>query len=161
MQSNSNSGRKILIMLMCMASLMLSHSLLSQGVSMRVASAVDTKGVRHYANGQGRKGTPWMDDATYAPRPQYPYEATRRQIMGSGFFRLTLDPSRGSVVNVTMVKSTGSPILDNAATSAFRQWRWKPGRWKEIDLPITFTIGGRPPTPPLHPPGAMPFPPQR
>src|SRR6266496_1138804 len=78
MQSNSNSGRKILIMLMCMASLMLSHSLLSQGVSMRVASAVDTKGVRHYANGQGRKGTPWMDDATYAPRPQYPYEATRR-----------------------------------------------------------------------------------
>ncbi len=118
---------------------------------MRVASAVDTKGVRHYANGQGRKGTPWMDDATYAPRPQYPYEATRRQIMGSGFFRLTLDPSRGSVVNVTMVKSTGSPILDNAATSAFRQWRWKPGKWKEIDFPITFTMFSGAPRP-LAPP---------
>ena len=153
--------RKILASLMCIASLIASHPLLSQDFSkLPGSSAVDAQGVRHRWSEYGRRMVPWVDDATYAPRPQYPYEARSKHQTGSGLIRITLDLRTGSVVKITMIKSTGSPVLDNASLSAFRQWRFKPGRWKEIDLPITFTMDGRPPTPPLHPLGATPNPPR-
>ncbi|PYJ79337.1 MAG: hypothetical protein DME69_05200 [Verrucomicrobia bacterium] len=41
-----------------------------------------------------------------------------------------------------MTQSIGSPILDNAATSAFRQWRFKPGTVSKVKIPITFTMTG-------------------
>ena len=34
----------------------------------------------------------------------------------------------GSVTDATMAQSIGNPILDNATVSAFRRWRFKPGR---------------------------------
>jgi len=62
--------------------------------------------------------------ATYAPRPQYPEEARRKHIEGSGVF--VLHVNRGVVTKVDIYRSTGSPILDNAAVSAMRQWRFQP-----------------------------------
>jgi TonB family protein len=41
-----------------------------------------------------------------------------------------------------MAQSIGNPILDNAATSAFRQWRFKPGTVSKVRIPITFTMTG-------------------
>jgi TonB family protein len=78
----------------------------------------------------------------YAPRPQYPYEARSRSITGSGVVVMTIDVS-GSVTGASMAKSTGSPILDNAASSAFRQWRFAPGttQW-ELRMPFNFTTSG-------------------
>jgi TonB family protein len=151
--------RKILATLMCMASLVSSRPLLSEEPSNLQASAVDAQGVRHSSGEHGKKKAPWSDDAIYCPRPLYPPEVRDRHITGSGLFRLTLDLSTGSVAKVAVIKSAGHPILDDSAIQAFRQWRWKPGRWKEIDIPITFTMGG--PPRPLHPPGAKPTPPQR
>jgi len=80
--------------------------------------------------------------AISAPRPEYPYEARRARLTGSGIAVMTVDPSSGAVTNVVMAQSTGSPVLDNAATSAFRRWRFKPGTVAKVRTPITFTMTG-------------------
>jgi protein TonB len=81
--------------------------------------------------------------AIYSPRPQYPYEARSRRITGSGVCVLTVNTTSGSVTGATMAQSIGNPILDNAATSAFRQWRFKPGAVApRVKIPITFTMTG-------------------
>jgi periplasmic protein TonB len=80
--------------------------------------------------------------ALYAPRPQYPYEARSRHVTGSGVIVCTVDSGSGSVGGCSVSSSTGSPILDNAATSAFRQWRFRPGTVSKVNIPITFTMTG-------------------
>jgi protein TonB len=81
--------------------------------------------------------------AVYAPRPQYPYEARSRRITGSGVCVLDIDVASGSVSSANMAQSIGNPILDNAAVSAFRQWRFKPGAAApKVKVPITFTLTG-------------------
>jgi TonB family protein len=66
----------------------------------------------------------------------------RSKITGSGVCVMTIDPGSGSVTSADMAQSTGSPILDNAATSAFRRWRFKPGTVSRVRTPITFTMSG-------------------
>ena len=80
--------------------------------------------------------------AINAPRPEYPYEARRQKITGDGVVAMTVDPVSGQVNNVSIVKSTGSPFLDNAALAGFRRWRFKPGTVSSIRCPITFTLVG-------------------
>src|SRR6266852_3544849 len=80
--------------------------------------------------------------ATFAPRPQYPYEARSRRIMGSGVCVVTVDTASGSVTDATMAQSIGNSILDNSAVSAFRQWRFRPGTVSKVKIPITFTMTG-------------------
>jgi protein TonB len=80
--------------------------------------------------------------AISAPRPEYPYEARSRHITGSGVCVVTVDTSSGSVTDATMAQSIGNPILDNAAVSAFRRWRFKPGSVAKVKIPITFTMTG-------------------
>ena len=57
-------------------------------------------------------------------------------------FQLNLDLKTGLVTRVTMIKSTGFPALDTSAVASLRQWRWKPGKWKEIEIGVAFTRGG-------------------
>ncbi len=80
--------------------------------------------------------------AVSAPRPEYPYEARRARATGSGVCVMTVDVSSGAVTSAEMATSTGNPILDNAATSAFRRWRFKPGTVSKVRTPITFTMTG-------------------
>jgi TonB family protein len=80
--------------------------------------------------------------AVSAPRPEYPYEARRSKTTGSGVCVMTVDTGSGAVTSAEMAQSTGSPILDNAATSAFRRWRFKPGTVSKVRTPITFTMSG-------------------
>jgi TonB family protein len=80
--------------------------------------------------------------AVSAPRPEYPYEARRSKTTGSGVCVMTVDTGSGSVTGADMAQSTGSPILDNAATAAFRRWRFKPGTVSRVRTPITFTMSG-------------------
>src|SRR3984893_17187190 len=79
--------------------------------------------------------------AVFAPRPEYPYEARSRKITGSGVCVLALDPA-GNVTDATMAQSIGSPILDNATVSTFRRWRFKPGMYSKVKVPITYTMTG-------------------
>jgi TonB family protein len=48
------------------------------------------------------------------------------------------------VTKVVAIKSTGNPVLDNAAMSAFRQWQFIPSTLsgKPIGVPVTFTMTG-------------------
>jgi periplasmic protein TonB len=80
--------------------------------------------------------------ALSAPRPEYPYEARSRHIMGSGMARLTVDPASGSVVEATMQRSIGNPLLDHSALSAFRRWRFRPGTPATVIIPITYDLAG-------------------
>jgi len=78
----------------------------------------------------------------YAPRPPYPYEARRQRITGSGLALLTVDSVDGNVVDVRMVQSCGSVILDNATLDAFRRWHFKPGTVERVQVSITYTLSG-------------------
>jgi protein TonB len=79
--------------------------------------------------------------AVFAPRPEYPYEARARKITGSGVCVLTVDPG-GSVTDATMAQSIGNPILDNTTVSTFRRWRFRPGMYSKVKVPITYTMTG-------------------
>jgi len=94
----------------------------------------------------GRPGTMSISTAkplaTYAPRPQYPYEVRSRHITGKGVCVVEVNAGSGSVTSASMASSIGNPVLDNAALSAFRQWRFKPGSVSKVRIPITFTTTG-------------------
>lgn len=79
--------------------------------------------------------------AIYAPRPEYPYEARRNNITGSGVVIVEVNKA-GLVTSTRMRQSTGSPILDQAATGGFKKWRFKPGKAFSFWTPITFTMSG-------------------
>lgn len=80
--------------------------------------------------------------ALSTPRLEYPYEARRQKITGSGTVAMTVDPVSGNVTSVAMEASTGSPVLDNAAVTGLRRWRFKPGTVSRVRLPITYTLTG-------------------
>ena len=106
-----------------------------------IGYATDVKGV-HQPNAV------CMRDAVFAPHPQYPYHPKweshsmdpgtwTRDIIGDGLYRIGINPNTGRVSQITVIKSTGSKILDTASTSAFKRWVFKPGKWKEIVIPTT------------------------
>jgi TonB family protein len=80
--------------------------------------------------------------AIQSPRPEYPYEARSRKITGSGVCVVSVDTGSGGVTDASMAQSTGNPILDNSAVSAFRRWKFKPGTVSKVKIPITFTMSG-------------------
>lgn len=74
--------------------------------------------------------------------PVYPVEALRRRIQGSGVFRMYIDEN-GVVTKVGVMKSTGHEILDVSAAAGLSRWGAKPGRRREVDMPVQFVIGQR------------------
>jgi TonB family protein len=80
--------------------------------------------------------------ALSAPRPEYPYEARSRHIIGNGIAELSIDPAPGFVEEAVMKQSTGNSILDNSAVSAFKRWRFKHGAGRKILVPIRFLLTG-------------------
>jgi TonB family protein len=79
--------------------------------------------------------------ALYAPPPQYPSAARARHLTGAGVFACNLRPD-GTVASVDVVKSTGHDALDDAAISALRRWKFKPGGAHVVRVPLAFTIHG-------------------
>jgi periplasmic protein TonB len=76
--------------------------------------------------------------AITAPLPDYPYEAKRRNLTGSGSCVVTVDTATGTVTNATMSQSTGSPLLDKLTIQTFKGWRFKPGTVSEVRVPISY-----------------------
>ena len=89
----------------------------------------------------GAAGNP-RASALFAPRPEYPYEARSRRLTGSGTAVLSVDSETGFVEDVSMEQHLGHPVLDNAAISAFKRWRFKKGTVGTVRVPITFTLTG-------------------
>lgn len=78
------------------------------------------------------------------PKPIYPPEAVGLHLSGTGKYLLQFDQVTGKVIDVTVSQSCGSPVLDNAAVAAFRQWHEDPQCAKEVTMTMTF---GPPPAP--------------
>ena len=113
-----------------------------------MTSAVDAKGVRH--DGRTYKsGAPWLGDRVSGPAPDYPMRERAMHHVGRCIVRLTLDLKTGHVIKTSLLKSCGHPVLDRCALVAFSHWTWRPGRWKEVDLPTTFELANpsKPPVP--------------
>jgi TonB family protein len=81
--------------------------------------------------------------AYYAPKPDYPALPSGERPEGSGMFVLHINPKTGVVKSVSIEKSTGFAILDQAAIDAYKRWRFPPGV-PTAKCPITFTTHGLP-----------------
>jgi TonB family protein len=103
-------------------------------------SAVDAKGTRHTGSDYAHKIPPWMLDCTKLVGYEYSNEDRFRHRQGRGLFRLTLDLKTGVVTQVAVQESTGFPSLDRSAINSLKRWRWKPGKWREIVMPVTYVL---------------------
>ena len=79
---------------------------------------------------------------TYSFPPEYPREARDKGLTGKGVAVVKVDPATGHVTSVSMVKSRGHDILDNAALRAFRQWHFPPRGITTFEIPVQFTTKG-------------------
>src|SRR2546423_9605636 len=59
--------------------------------------------------------------ALFAPKPNYPYEARRGSVTGSGIAELAVNPDSGAVIDAHMSQSTGSANLDHATVETLRR----------------------------------------
>ena len=71
--------------------------------------------------------------------PGYPHAVQKTRTEGSGVYELRIDKA-GVTKAVVIVKSSGSDILDRAATNAFRRWRFKPGIFTSIRIPVSWFV---------------------
>jgi TonB family protein len=72
------------------------------------------------------------------PKPIFPPEAAGSHLSGTGKYLLQFDQNTGLVIDVTVSQSAGSPLLDNSAITAFRQWHEDPHCAKEVTMTMTF-----------------------
>ena len=76
--------------------------------------------------------------AVSAPLPEYPYQAKRANITGSGICVMTIDTASGKVTDAMMAQSTGDVMLDKVTTNTFRRWRFKPGTVSQARVPVDY-----------------------
>lgn len=80
-----------------------------------------------------------MGNAMTAPAAGFPEEARKAKLTGSGIYELQVDKN-GSVSRVAVIKSSGSALLDGAARDAFRKWRFKPGVFTKVQVPVSWQV---------------------
>jgi periplasmic protein TonB len=74
------------------------------------------------------------------PTPEYPIQARRRHLTGTGIYELRVEDS-GEVSSVTVLSSAGYPILDDAAIEGLKRWRFRPHTTLvRAKVPITFSM---------------------
>lgn len=72
-------------------------------------------------------------------RISYSWKARATYRSGSGIYRVYINAD-GKVRTVGVVRSTGHSDLDIAAAAGLYHSLFKPGRRRELDLPVTFTL---------------------
>ena len=102
---------------------------------------IDAKGVRHEAK-ESAGTAPWMRDLAYTRTPSVAPGARTRWYEGVGIFRIRIDSTTGAAREVTILRSTGHVAFDRGALLALKVWRWKPGSWTQVDVPMFFQRGG-------------------
>ncbi len=82
------------------------------------------------------------------PPPLYPEAARRKHQEGLVILAVTVTPE-GQASRVSIKKSSGFPILDNAAVQAVQNWEFQPARLgplsleSQIEIPVHFELTGR------------------
>jgi TonB family protein len=105
-----------------------------------VTRAVDAKRKSHFAIDYARLHAPWVDDAIHRVGPEYPYADRSAHRSGKGLYRLSLDLHTGAVTQVRIVRSAGSASLDASAIEALHEWKFRPEKWLEVDIPVVFVM---------------------
>ena len=77
--------------------------------------------------------------AVASPSAGYPEAAQKAKMTGSGLYELQVNKA-GATTAVAIVKSSGKAVLDQAARSAFLKWRFKPGIFSRVRIPVTWSI---------------------
>jgi TonB family protein len=106
-------------------------------------SAIDARGARYVRRTSDGQIAPWTADVVFSPKPAYPYGERNLRHEGVAVFRLDIDIKTGTTTSATMLQSSGFPKLDDVAFDCVRRWRWRPGTWKQVEVPVMFTITGR------------------
>ena len=86
-------------------------------------------------------------DIIWVRAPSYPLRAQSidpsswsRNFRGDGLYRLDIDLKTGRVSRVTVIKSTGSAVLDRLSTAAFGRWVFTRGKWLAMIIPTTVRV---------------------
>ncbi len=79
------------------------------------------------ANAAARQRTVSKPSGISQPKPKYPPAARRAGQQGTVTLSFTIGSS-GTVISARIAESSGYTLLDNAALSAIRSWRFKPAR---------------------------------
>lgn|GEM_PF-2593534 len=94
--------------------------------------------------GNGGGGPAWVA-ARYSRCPAPPYPATAKKDKLSGqVLLLVLVDENGRAASVVLRKSSGSPILDEAAVAAVSRWRFEPAKQNgksvssRVEVPVRF-----------------------
>lgn len=78
------------------------------------------------------------------PDPVYPPTALQKRIVGRGVFLLKIDPQQRTVSRVTILQSTGSKSLDDAAVQTLSKWRLRRSgladRVDHVKVPVSFML---------------------
>jgi periplasmic protein TonB len=77
--------------------------------------------------------------ALASPSAGYPEAARKAKMTGSGLYELQISKA-GATTGVAIVKSSGSTVLDQAARSAFLKWRFKPGIFRSVHIPVSWSV---------------------
>jgi TonB family protein len=77
--------------------------------------------------------------AVASPGAAYPEEAQKAKTAGSGLYELRINKV-GATTEVVIVRSSGSAVLDKAARTAFKRWRFKPGVFTSIRIPVSWSV---------------------
>lgn len=96
--------------------------------------------VAEISRGKHDKQAEPSTSAIYRPSPEYPIEARRKGLEGSGVFDLEIESGSGAVRNVKVIKSIGYKVLDSAAIKAFRKWRFPRGQAANVKIPLEFKL---------------------
>lgn len=67
----------------------------------------------------------------YAPKPEYPPQARRNNWEGAILLELIISPE-GKVEKLTVLQSSGYPLLDQAAEKTVKNWRYRPAAKDEV-----------------------------
>lgn len=92
----------------------------------------------------------WAEDRIPAgsvqiPLPDYPAKSFERGEQGKVLLLVTVSP-RGMLRSIKIRKSSGYPLLDEAALQAAKRGIYtKNGRWTEFYLPIHFSLPDKTP----------------
>ena len=105
-------------------------------------TATDARGVRRVFSSADRAPAAWKADAVFHPKPDYPYSERAQRNEGVTIIRLDIDIKTGKTTYVTMLQSSGSSKLDEVALRSLAKWQWKPGTWKQVEVPVVFTMSG-------------------
>jgi TonB family protein len=77
--------------------------------------------------------------ALASPAAGYPEEAREKKITGSGVYELKINRT-GATTSIAIVKSSGSRVLDTAAITAFKKWRFRPRTFQAVRIPVSWAV---------------------